>query len=112
MVVRIQCTSAYTCKECLQARDFFASQTATEITIYGKGSTYQVFSLRASLAKVDVHVSLTSRYGEPDLTGASQDASRQGNDLAPWRLHRDLCQQPGAGIRAPGVAGIGLRSVD
>ena len=68
--------------------------------------------LCASLAKVAVHVFLTLRYGDVDLTGAPQDASHQGDGLAPWRLHCDLCQQPGSGNRVPGVAGVGPRNVE
>ena len=45
MVVHIPpCTSTNSCSQCVQARDFFASETNHEITILGKACTYQVVS--------------------------------------------------------------------
>jgi hypothetical protein len=38
------CTSTNSCSQCVQARDFFASETNHEITILGKACTYQVVS--------------------------------------------------------------------
>ena len=56
MGVRIQCTTATMCKECVQAREFFASTTAREITIYGKGSTYQVALSPPRLARARMYI--------------------------------------------------------